>query len=109
MGDIMLERRAQMWPSLTPAQIDRVAAFGERRPARAGEVLFDAGDRNRRFFVAVRGAIEVVRPVDGHEEPITILSPGQFTGEVDMLSARASLVRARMAEDGEVVALDRDH
>src|SRR4029078_1181590 len=34
--------------------------------------------------------------------------PGQFTGEVNMLSGRRALLRTRVAEDGEVIALDHD-
>ena len=34
--------------------------------------------------------------------------PGEFTGEINMLSARRSLVRARIADDGEVIVVDRD-
>ena len=33
---------------------------------------------------------------------------GQFTGEINMLSSRRSLARARMASDGAVIAVDRD-
>ena len=35
--------------------------------------------------------------------------PGQFTGEVNMLSGRRALVRSRATEAGEVIELDREH
>jgi hypothetical protein len=35
----------QVFPTLTPEQIARVAAHGRVRPVRAGEVLLSAGDR----------------------------------------------------------------
>jgi thioredoxin reductase (NADPH) len=101
-------RREQMFPRLNQQQIDRISALGQRRQVRAGEVLYEAGDRNTSFFVVITGAIEVVRPVDGHEEPVVVHAPGEFTGEVNMLSARRSLVRGRVAADGEVVVVDRD-
>ena len=52
----MLARSAQMFPKLTPAQIERIAR--DRHSAarsRAGEVLFDVGEQNTRFFVVLRG------------------------------------------------------
>jgi thioredoxin reductase (NADPH) len=58
--------------------------------------------------VAVAGAVEVVRPLGGHEEPITVHGPGGFTGEVNMLSARRTLVRSRVVADGSVIVVDRD-
>jgi thioredoxin reductase (NADPH) len=58
-----MERAAQTFPALTPAQIDRVAAVGRRCSTPGGEVLFDVGDQNSRFFVVLSGGIEVVQPV----------------------------------------------
>ena len=39
MADPYLGRRDQMFPRLTPAQIERISAVGERRSVRSGEVL----------------------------------------------------------------------
>ena len=97
-----------MFPHLTPAQVARVAALGERRQVPAGEILFDQGDQNNQFLVVVSGAIEVVQPLDGHEVPITVHDSGEFTGEINMLSGRRSQVRGRMRDAGEVIALGRE-
>src|SRR5262245_59515286 len=109
MSDPYIDRRHQMFPRLPPTQVDRISALGERRRVRAGEVLFELGEQNTRFFVIIEGAVEIVRPIDGREELITALGPAEFTGEVNMLSPRRGLVRARAVADGAVVALDREH
>jgi thioredoxin reductase (NADPH) len=103
-----MDRAAQMFPQLTAAQIDRILTIGRRRDVRAGEVLFDVGDQNTRFFVVLSGAIEIVRPLGDREEPVIVHHQGEFTGEINMLSARRSLVRARAASDGTVIAVDRE-
>ena len=103
-----LERAAQTFPVLTAAQIDRISAVGQHREVRAGEVLFDVGEQNTRFFVILSGAVEIVQPVDDREEPVVEHGPGQFTGEINMLSARRSLVRGRVTRAGAVLAVDRD-
>src|SRR6266540_6894825 len=108
MATARMDRAAQMFPTLTPAQIDRIAGHGHRRDVRAGEVLSEAGEQNTRFFVVLAGTIDVVRPIGDHEEPVIVHEAGQFTGEINMLSARRSLVRARTASDGTVIAVDRD-
>src|SRR3954453_2813171 len=105
--DIM-ERAAQMFPKLTSAQIERISRIGKRRDVRAGEVLFDVGDQNTRFFVVLEGAVEIERQMGDLQEPVTVHREGEFTGEVNMLDARRSLVRARAAGDGAVIAVDRD-
>jgi thioredoxin reductase (NADPH) len=104
----IMDRAAQMFPQLTPAQIERISSVGRRREVRAGEVLFDVGDQNTRFFVVLCGAIDIVRPIGDREEPVTVHHPREFTGEINMLSARRSLVRARTVGDGAVIAVDRD-
>ena len=103
-----MERREQMYPRLTDAQISRISDVGQHRSIRVGELLFEPGDRNGDLFLVISGGIEIVRPVAGREEPITVLGPGQFTGEINMLSARVTLARARVVAQGSVVALDRD-
>jgi thioredoxin reductase (NADPH) len=99
---------AQMFPTLTPAQVARIAAHGSIRPVKAGEVLFEAGDPDIPFFVVRTGRIEMLQPTGDTETLVTVHEPGQFTGEVNMLSGRRSLVRARAAEPGEVIELDRE-
>ena len=100
-----------MFPTLTPEQIARIAAHGRVRPIREGEVLVEAGDHDVPFFVVKSGRIEIVRPSGGagaSETLIVIHEPGQFTGEVNMLSGRRSLVRARATGAGEVIELDHE-
>jgi thioredoxin reductase (NADPH) len=105
MANPYAERRAQMFPRLTPAQLERIANVGECRTVHAGEVLVEPGDQNVCFYVVVEGAIEIVRPVDGGEIPVTVHGPGEFTGEINMLSSRRSLVRARSTKDGTIVVV----
>jgi len=103
-----MDRAAQAFPVLTPAQIERIAAVGRRTASPAGQVLFDAGDQNTHFFVVIAGAIEIVQPVGDVERPVVVHRAGQFTGEINMLSARRSLVRARTTEQSELVVADRE-
>jgi len=108
MATDVMERAAQMFPKLTAAQIDRISSIGRRRTMRAGEVLFDVGEQNTRFFVVLSGTIAVVRPIGDVEEPVAEHGPGQFTGEINMLSARRSIVRTRAVGELQVIEVDRD-
>ena len=104
----LASRADQVFPTLTPEQIARVAAHGHVRRVEHGEVLLEPGDQNPRFFVVTAGHIEVVKPSGDTEEPVTIHRRGQFTGEVSMLSRRHGFVRMRAGEAGEVIELDRE-
>jgi thioredoxin reductase (NADPH) len=101
----VLERREQMFPSLSAVQMARLARFGRRRSVPAGEIVFEQGEASPEFFVVLSGALEVVQPADGVEVPITVHRTGGFTGEVNMLSGRRALVRGRMIEAGELLVI----
>lgn len=96
----------QTFPTLTPAQIARIAAHGSVRRVQRGEVLVEAGEQPVPFFVVTAGRLEIVRNPGPAETLVAVHAPGQFTGEVNMLSGRRSLFRARAAEPGEVIELD---
>ena len=99
----------QVFPTLTPAQLARLAAHGHVRHVQRGEVLAEAGEQLARFFVVTAGQVELVRPSGVTEALVAVLRPGQFTGEVTMLSGRRGLVRIRVGEAGAVIELERDH
>src|SRR6516162_4752453 len=75
-------RSEQIFPTLTSAQIARVAKHGRTRTVRSGEVLVEQGDRAIPFFVAISGELEVVRPWGTTETLLLIVTAGQFTGEI---------------------------
>ncbi|HEX6904097.1 MAG TPA: FAD-dependent oxidoreductase [Thermoanaerobaculia bacterium] len=104
----LVSRSEQVFPTLTPAQVARIAAHGRARPVQGGEVLVEVGDRGVPFFVVTKGYIEIVQPSGATETLVVRHGPGQFTGETNMISGRRSLIRARAVEDGEVIELERE-
>ncbi|HTS01699.1 MAG TPA: FAD-dependent oxidoreductase, partial [Thermoanaerobaculia bacterium] len=84
--------RDELFPVLTDAQIGRVAPFARERRYADGERLWDWGDRRPSFFVVVEGGIAVVAAGD---HVVTVHEPGQFSGDVDLLSGRPVVVRGR--------------
>jgi len=99
----------ETFPKLTPAQIERVAARGHTRRIERGEVLGTVGKVTSQFFVVRTGTIEAVQPAEnGKTTTVTSLGPGEFTGEVSMLSGRPGLVTLRVGEPGELIAVERD-
>ena len=53
---------ALMFPTLSSAQIARIASRGVIRPITRGEVLIEGGQTDVPFFVVKAGEIEVIRP-----------------------------------------------
>src|SRR6516225_10108056 len=90
---LTVSRAEQIFPTLTPAQIARVAKHGRSRTVRSGEVLVEPGDRTVQFFVVISGELEAVRPTHTTETLLLIARAGQFTGEIRILSGRRAMVR----------------
>jgi thioredoxin reductase (NADPH) len=97
-----------MSPTLTEAQIARIAVHGQRRRVRRGEVLVEAGQRSARFFVVIAGQIEIVRSSGITRELVAVYQPGMFTGEVTLLSGRRGLAQIRAGDAGEVIEVNRE-
>ncbi|MGZ6078153.1 MAG: FAD-dependent oxidoreductase [Myxococcaceae bacterium] len=100
---IAVERRAQMFPRLTEAQLERVVHYGTRRPVGAGEVLFRQGDEGVHFYIVLQGALDIVQPDAAGERLLVRHQAGEFSGETTMLSGRRALATGRMHADGEVL------
>jgi thioredoxin reductase (NADPH) len=100
--------KALMFPTLSSAQIARIASRGVIRPITRGEVLIEGGQTNVPFFVLKAGEIEVVRPSGLGDLLVAVLSPAQFTGDISMILGRPAQMRIRVSGSGEVVQLTRD-
>jgi thioredoxin reductase (NADPH) len=99
---------ALMFPTLTSAQITRIASHGITRSVTQGDVLIEGGQTDVPFFVLKAGEIEVIRPSGLGDMLIAVLRPSQFTGDVSMILGRPAQMRLSVSSSGEVVQLSRD-
>ena len=96
-----------MFPTLTPPQVARLAAHGRARQVARGDVLMEPGEQSLRLFIVTTGQLEITH-VSGAGQVVGNLGPGQFTGEITMLSGRPGLVRICASAPGAVIEVDRD-
>jgi thioredoxin reductase (NADPH) len=96
------------FPQLDAAQVDALLPWGQVRAVAAGEALWRAGERGFGFFVVLTGSVEIVDPSGDVPQRVTVHQPGEFTGDVDVLTGRVSLVEGRMLEAGEVLEIAPD-
>jgi thioredoxin reductase (NADPH) len=93
------------YPRLSDQQIQRLAGHGERRRTRAGDVLFEEGERGHPFFVVLDGRVAVVADRTGEARVIAVHGPRRFLGELGVLTGQAAFYSAVVREDGEVLAV----
>jgi thioredoxin reductase (NADPH) len=99
-----LDSRAhQMFPVLTPKQVETVRRFASGAPQSfaPGEKIYDIGERDAPSWLVLQGSIDVVRRegLTGHA-PIITHGVGQFTGEVNQLAGRASIAAGHAGSAG---------
>ena len=102
-------RREQMFPKLSPEEIDRLRRFGTVRRYRAGEALYRTGEISPGMFVIISGSVSVTRREGlGRVLPILEEGPGDFLAEVGQLSGRPSFVDAHAITDVETLLVPTD-
>ena len=117
---VLASRFQQMFPVLSPAEIDRVRHFGEVRRFRPGEVLFQAGKPGPGMYVILSGRVAVAgRDAVGQAIPVAKFAeligatledmaeavPGEVLAEIGELSGQPSVSVIDAQAVGEVEAI----
>ena len=93
--------QAEAFPVLTLAQIERIRPYGAARTVQPGEILFDAGDLGIPCFVLLSGKLDIVITRLSGEYIFATHGPGNFSGDMVLISGAGSMARGRVAEPGE--------
>jgi thioredoxin reductase (NADPH) len=94
------------FPRLSEAQLESLAADGERRPTTAGEVVYRAGDRDCDFFVVLSGTVALVEDYGGaNERQVGVYDRGRFLGGLGLFTGRPMFLTAVVREPGEVLVV----
>jgi thioredoxin reductase (NADPH) len=96
----------EIFPILTPEQVARIAPFARERTFGDGAILWDRGVRNNAMFVVVEGEIAIY---SGDNQLVTVHRRGAFSGDVDLLSGRPTVVKGRAQGVTRVLELGQDH
>jgi len=100
-----IPNREEAFPTLTAAQIARLAPSGREREFADGDTVFQAGDHDRPFHLVVDGGIVIVSK---ENRVIVVHGPGQFSGDVDLLSGRPVPVSGRARGTTRVLEIAAD-
>jgi thioredoxin reductase (NADPH) len=102
--------RAVAFPKLDEAEM---AALGRCAGAhvnryRDGEILFQIGERDFKFFIIKSGQIEIIDDSGETPKSLAVLGPGEFTGDVAHLTGRPSVVSAVARGECEVYEISAE-
>ena len=79
------------FPILSESEIQILRGYGTEETLQGGEALWNAGDVDFCFFVILSGG-NVIRNTVGKAVNIAYHSPGEFSGDVDLMSGRPAPV-----------------
>jgi thioredoxin reductase (NADPH) len=96
------------FPVLEAAQIEALRQFARLRQFRDGASLFSTGDRGFMFYVVLSGNVEIVDETGDEPRLVVIHGPGEFTGDVDMVTGRSAVVSARAKNSLEALEVTPD-
>jgi thioredoxin reductase (NADPH) len=106
--DVYADQAHRLFPKLGTEQLARARRAGVTRSVTKGDLLVEQGTSQPPLYIVEHGAVEVVRLESGSEQVVTLIGPGRFTGEANMLSHQQSLFRVRAAADGSVIEIGHD-
>jgi thioredoxin reductase (NADPH) len=103
------DKNPEAFPILTGDQLRVIAEFGTRRRFDDGDDVWQIGQPMTSLFVVERGAVEVYQVTGtGDEHRVVIHEPGEFTGDIDLLSTSATVVGARARGETETLEVSAE-
>lgn len=90
------------YPKLTESQLKALDKFAVLKSFQDEEILFKAGESAFKFFVIKTGKIEICKNFNSKKKTVIVHESREFTGEINMLSDKPSLVTAIAKGDCQV-------
>jgi thioredoxin reductase (NADPH) len=95
-------------PRLDDQQFQRLAAAGAEEHAEAGRELYSTGDDSYDLFLLVSATVDIVREATTLEPERRVYQgrPGDFLGELSLLTGQHVYLTARVVDAGTVVRIN---
>jgi signal transduction histidine kinase len=97
-----------LFPRLEGGALELVRAEGSELQLEPGAVLFSEGDTDYDFFVVLEGEVRITKVVGGEEQLLAVHGPGEFTGEISILTGEPAIATGRSAGRGRVIRVAPD-
>ncbi|MEM1193156.1 MAG: FAD-dependent oxidoreductase, partial [Pseudomonadota bacterium] len=94
--------------TFSSAEIEQLRQFGQARDHAAGTVLFNEGDKAVDCLVVLSGQLDVLVTDAGETRRIGWMTPGQFSGDLAVLTGQTTLATGKMAEAGTLLHIPQE-
>jgi len=103
-----LVRTAPMFSGLDEAALKHLADITLEQVLSPGEVLFREGAKGDSMFIVARGAMHVIKTINGDERVVTVLGGGDILGEMSLLTGEPRTATIRAATTVTVGKINRE-
>jgi CRP/FNR family transcriptional regulator len=101
-------QRTALFASLSPSEVQLLAARTARKVFRSGEVLFHEGDACRGLHIIARGRIRIFKSsASGREQVLAVNVPGETIAEVPVFDGGPYPASAIALEETEIAFVSR--
>mgnify|MGYP002713069275 CR=1 FL=1 len=110
-GDIVDQQVSRALPSLDEKQLVELSSRMEATTFTAGDTIFKQGDTPDKFYIIVKGEVEVIHEhSQGKEIILTKLRQGEYFGEAGLIQEqpRNATIRVSTARDAVLMSIEKD-
>ena len=101
--------RVSLFSTMDPKDLEGLAERCGNVRFQAGDMVIMEGDRDRRLFVIVTGAVDVIKGLGTKSERhVRSLGPLDYFGEMSLIDDMVRSASVRAAEETELLSLDHE-
>lgn len=98
-----------LFRELAPHEMERVLSISKEKKVKKNEIVFKEGDIGDAFYLIVTGSVRISTLVPGvGEEALTILSEGEYFGEMALIDDAPRSASAIANDDGMLLYIGKD-
>ena len=110
MERILYLRKVPLFAGLSPVELKQIALISGEHYFAAGEVFASQGELGDEMYIVVSGEVEVrMRREDGAEVVITRRKPGEFVGEMSIISNQPRMASLAAVGDVRLLCVEKNH
>lgn len=102
-------KQQSLFSDIDSEGLEKLSKIVKKLSLKKGEQLFKEKDDTRGLFLLHSGKIEISRvTADGWRQTLTVVTPGDFFGELSILEKRHHVASAVAVEDAELFLIPKE-
>ncbi len=106
--DLEILSKIPLFKGFDDIELDEIARIAIKEKFRSGDIVFNEGDHGDKFFVILKGGVDVIKRISDKEtQTIVTLKPGDFFGEMSLIDDAPRSAGIKATEDLTLLSISR--